>query len=264
MTDTKKDDPSPLRVTWDTSEFNEDVIAATPVLAVPRFIPPRDTVISVDTQSDDDLAVIIPSWLFGVTSDIEIEDAKLVEAWTAVLGATVPLCDSIRVAQKKKKKTKDTEFALGIGDFVGIKLEPLYAKIQAALCSEYKPPVAVATATPPTRDDLKAYINKLTVATSVFASLVADAYRPDTLFGRRYSDLEPLAWNTVLALWRIRKYLSGEGWFVDKLDGGGKCMKCWKSASTKCTACKRTWYCSRECQKADWPIHKMICNACRR
>jgi len=27
----------------------------------------------------------------------------------------------------------------------------------------------------------------------------------------------------------------------------------------KCTACKRAHYCSRACQKADWPVHKLTC-----
>ena len=27
----------------------------------------------------------------------------------------------------------------------------------------------------------------------------------------------------------------------------------------KCARCKRTHYCSRECQKADWSVHKLTC-----
>ena len=29
---------------------------------------------------------------------------------------------------------------------------------------------------------------------------------------------------------------------------------------SKCSACKCTYYCSKECQKKDWSIHKKICN----
>lgn len=29
----------------------------------------------------------------------------------------------------------------------------------------------------------------------------------------------------------------------------------------KCSRCMAVWYCSKECQKADWPIHKLICQS---
>ncbi|KAF7343171.1 MYND domain protein [Mycena venus] len=32
-----------------------------------------------------------------------------------------------------------------------------------------------------------------------------------------------------------------------------------RSALKKCAQCQHSWYCSRECQKKDWPSHKKIC-----
>lgn len=39
------------------------------------------------------------------------------------------------------------------------------------------------------------------------------------------------------------------------------CAKCGKHADLRCTRCKTTYYCSKECQKADWPTHKRSCVA---
>ena len=37
------------------------------------------------------------------------------------------------------------------------------------------------------------------------------------------------------------------------------CAKCGKSANAFCFNCKIVQYCSRECQKADWKLHKTNC-----
>lgn len=37
------------------------------------------------------------------------------------------------------------------------------------------------------------------------------------------------------------------------------CHVCAKPATNKCSRCKSTWYCSTECQKADWQKHKVSC-----
>jgi hypothetical protein len=39
------------------------------------------------------------------------------------------------------------------------------------------------------------------------------------------------------------------------------CAKCGKAASNRCSRCKNEWYCSRECQVADWKRHKILCDA---
>ena len=39
----------------------------------------------------------------------------------------------------------------------------------------------------------------------------------------------------------------------------GSCANCYQSPKKsffKCTSCKLTRYCSKECQKADWKLHK--------
>ncbi len=37
------------------------------------------------------------------------------------------------------------------------------------------------------------------------------------------------------------------------------CANCLQPAPVKCVQCKSTWYCSRECQRIDWTIHKHLC-----
>jgi hypothetical protein len=37
------------------------------------------------------------------------------------------------------------------------------------------------------------------------------------------------------------------------------CNVCQKSSTTKCSKCHQTYYCSKECQKKDWKIHKKSC-----
>jgi hypothetical protein len=29
----------------------------------------------------------------------------------------------------------------------------------------------------------------------------------------------------------------------------------------KCGACKAVYYCDRDCQKAHWPLHKLMCKS---
>lgn len=42
-------------------------------------------------------------------------------------------------------------------------------------------------------------------------------------------------------------------------DDIGLCQKCEKDASTKCTGCRKVFYCSKECQKLHWNDHKDVC-----
>lgn len=37
------------------------------------------------------------------------------------------------------------------------------------------------------------------------------------------------------------------------------CMNCDEKAKTKCSKCHMTFYCSQNCQKEDWPSHKILC-----
>lgn len=46
---------------------------------------------------------------------------------------------------------------------------------------------------------------------------------------------------------------------VEGLVEGFKCGKCQKEAFKRCSKCKSIWYCSRECQVADWTGHKAKC-----
>jgi hypothetical protein len=37
------------------------------------------------------------------------------------------------------------------------------------------------------------------------------------------------------------------------------CVKCNKPSESRCSACITTYYCSKDCQKNDWPNHKIEC-----
>lgn len=42
--------------------------------------------------------------------------------------------------------------------------------------------------------------------------------------------------------------------------GGQKCSMCNKTTSQRCKNCSCSLYCSSECQKTDWPVHKILCS----
>lgn len=42
-------------------------------------------------------------------------------------------------------------------------------------------------------------------------------------------------------------------------DDSGSCQFCELEATTKCTGCRKVFYCSRECQRSHWNAHKDVC-----
>eukprot|EP01083_Nonionella_stella_P113511 334660_1 len=54
-----------------------------------------------------------------------------------------------------------------------------------------------------------------------------------------------------------------KGWhlsaFIPYQKGEKKCPSCHKLATLRCSRCKTVAYCSRQCQKVDWKLHKKIC-----
>ena len=53
---------------------------------------------------------------------------------------------------------------------------------------------------------------------------------------------------------------------VDKCDDSEiGCTRCLKKRSLtvlrRCTGCKRSRYCSKDCQRSDWPSHKQLCKS---
>ncbi|RYG42852.1 zinc finger MYND domain-containing protein, partial [archaeon] len=52
----------------------------------------------------------------------------------------------------------------------------------------------------------------------------------------------------------------GDDAAMEELLGQPKCNKCGAEAPRRCARCKNIWYCSRECQVADWPSHKPMCD----
>lgn len=43
------------------------------------------------------------------------------------------------------------------------------------------------------------------------------------------------------------------------LDMSFKCQFCGKEGALRCSKCKRVYYCSKQCQVRDWPMHKSVC-----
>ncbi|KAH0829195.1 hypothetical protein J3R83DRAFT_2743 [Lanmaoa asiatica] len=42
---------------------------------------------------------------------------------------------------------------------------------------------------------------------------------------------------------------------------GYPCLSCGKEGDLRCSGCKRVWYCSKVCQRADWKMHKKDCGS---
>lgn len=38
-----------------------------------------------------------------------------------------------------------------------------------------------------------------------------------------------------------------------------RCDQCQRPADKRCSVCKQSWFCSRQCQVAYWPVHKSTC-----
>jgi hypothetical protein len=48
-----------------------------------------------------------------------------------------------------------------------------------------------------------------------------------------------------------------------KMSSNGRCasFQCRNPGTSKCSKCRVTWYCNRDCQKAHFPRHKLHCKA---
>jgi hypothetical protein len=60
----------------------------------------------------------------------------------------------------------------------------------------------------------------------------------------------------------------GKEWEEQRCTGVQRCEGCGCKGSAevrlkKCTACEKVVYCSRECQHADWRLHKVVCRTLR-
>ena len=48
---------------------------------------------------------------------------------------------------------------------------------------------------------------------------------------------------------------------IDTQNHPRACAVCKEPASSLCAGCRKVAYCSRECQRADWPKHKAVCKS---
>ncbi|KAI0372563.1 hypothetical protein BV20DRAFT_964170 [Pilatotrama ljubarskyi] len=46
---------------------------------------------------------------------------------------------------------------------------------------------------------------------------------------------------------------------INKLGGSTGCAICEERGRFRCKQCQSVWYCSADCQRADWPTHKQLC-----
>ncbi|KAK6520767.1 hypothetical protein TWF506_001013 [Arthrobotrys conoides] len=50
-----------------------------------------------------------------------------------------------------------------------------------------------------------------------------------------------------------------KGYLESKLAPDDSCVICNKHPANTCKQCQSIWYCSKTCQKSDWPSHKLLC-----
>ena len=58
----------------------------------------------------------------------------------------------------------------------------------------------------------------------------------------------------------VNYFCTVSGIKIIQIDMNNTCRICKKDATKRCVKCLSAWYCSRECQVADWKIHKKDCN----
>ncbi|PAA58824.1 hypothetical protein BOX15_Mlig032808g1, partial [Macrostomum lignano] len=67
---------------------------------------------------------------------------------------------------------------------------------------------------------------------------------------------------------QVKKVADNNKDFIDRLIDPriGACSQCGKGAGScrRCGACTNRWYCGRECQRKDWPMHKQECQTLAR
>ncbi|KAF8656079.1 hypothetical protein AX16_002779 [Volvariella volvacea WC 439] len=77
-------------------------------------------------------------------------------------------------------------------------------------------------------------------------------------------DLREILMKPQFAMHPVLTALGGEKWFQKRrLAAVRICMNCGLREPEvklfRCAACRYSWYCSKDCQKADWKSHKPIC-----
>lgn len=106
------------------------------------------------------------------------------------------------------------------------------------------------------RAPLRGQIYKLYVPRLLLHSLISSPLLPPQVLNE--ADMAPISNSTAEA---HAASLGSTPPLAVTLHTHPPCLLCKNHAMSHCEGCKNAIYCSEACQKADWPLHKMVCRS---